>query len=380
MNDVKFSRNELYDLVWSESMLSLSKRFNISDVGLRKICKRMNIPTPPNGYWAKLQFGKRVDVQKLPEDYTGVQEVSLLIFKEGGKRPSERHKDVVDLQNLLMNDPKLRLEVPSTLSKPDKLIKAARERLTDKKNLPRWNNGLVKCLPDQLDIMVSPNNVGRALRFLDTLIKALRSMGYDIRGGFEHTNAIIEGEAIKIRLREKLNMTLKEVQEYSWKTYDYNPSGILYFKMGRWIEVAEWRDGKQALEEQLPRILAKLILTGKKIKEERIQDEIREKHEQEQKRIRKELEQRQEKELANFKNLQRKAKRWRQSMVLRNFLETLEDNANINNHLTEELGTWLTWAKRKADWYDPLIESEDELLKEVDRESLSFQRKKSSFW
>lgn len=48
---MKISRKELYDLVWSETMTSISKRFGISIDGLRKHCKSMNIPTPPNGYW-----------------------------------------------------------------------------------------------------------------------------------------------------------------------------------------------------------------------------------------------------------------------------------------------------------------------------------------
>lgn len=41
---------------------------------------------------------------------------------------------------------------------------------------------------------------------------------------------------------------------------------------------------------------------------------------------------------------------------------------------------WVKWALGKADWYDPLIESEDELLKDVDRETLIFKRKSYSNW
>jgi len=32
-------------------------QFEISDVGLRKICVRLNVPTPPNGYRAKTTQG-----------------------------------------------------------------------------------------------------------------------------------------------------------------------------------------------------------------------------------------------------------------------------------------------------------------------------------
>jgi hypothetical protein len=45
-------------------MVKLAKEFGLSDVGLRKICVKRDIPTPPPGYWAKLNFGK--PVKKMP--------------------------------------------------------------------------------------------------------------------------------------------------------------------------------------------------------------------------------------------------------------------------------------------------------------------------
>jgi hypothetical protein len=62
MNQIRLTRRELYDLVWSESLLSLSKKYEISDVGLRKVCKRMNIPLPRLGYWQKLRTGRRISL------------------------------------------------------------------------------------------------------------------------------------------------------------------------------------------------------------------------------------------------------------------------------------------------------------------------------
>lgn len=40
------TRKELYDLVWSTPMIKLAKEFNLSDNGLRKVCKKYNIPIP----------------------------------------------------------------------------------------------------------------------------------------------------------------------------------------------------------------------------------------------------------------------------------------------------------------------------------------------
>ena len=88
MEKQTLSRKELYDLAWSESMLSLSKKYSISDVGLRKICIRMSIPIPQNGHWQKIQFGKKVNQPPLPPNHSGDAEVTLAIRSEDMKHVS----------------------------------------------------------------------------------------------------------------------------------------------------------------------------------------------------------------------------------------------------------------------------------------------------
>ena len=43
---ITLTRKELYDKVWSQPVHTLAKEYGISDVGLKKICKRRDIPTP----------------------------------------------------------------------------------------------------------------------------------------------------------------------------------------------------------------------------------------------------------------------------------------------------------------------------------------------
>jgi len=66
-NEIKITREELHNLVWSESLLSLSKKYEISDVGLRKICKRMNIPLPGHNYWPRYKAGQKIPMKNLPK-------------------------------------------------------------------------------------------------------------------------------------------------------------------------------------------------------------------------------------------------------------------------------------------------------------------------
>jgi len=84
------------------------------------------------------------------------------------------------------------------------------------------------------------------------------------------------------------------------------------------------------------------------------------------------------KELLNFKELFLKSQRHEKAEVIRRYVQELEYSALQRNELTEDLKKEIEWARKKADWYDPFIESLDELLNEVDREELVI--KKQSFY
>lgn len=51
-NQVMLTRKDLYELVWSVPMIKLADRFGLSDVGLKKKCRRHDIPVPPRGFSA----------------------------------------------------------------------------------------------------------------------------------------------------------------------------------------------------------------------------------------------------------------------------------------------------------------------------------------
>ena len=65
--------------MWQTPMSRLAKSFRLSDVGLRKICVKHNIPTPKLGYWAKLMLGKPVEKPPLPFAKDGTDSVQLVM-------------------------------------------------------------------------------------------------------------------------------------------------------------------------------------------------------------------------------------------------------------------------------------------------------------
>jgi len=54
----RYNRGEIYEAIWTEPIQHVAKRYKISDVGLAKVCKRLNIPRPGRGYWAIKAAGK----------------------------------------------------------------------------------------------------------------------------------------------------------------------------------------------------------------------------------------------------------------------------------------------------------------------------------
>ena len=55
-----YDRERLYEEVWSEPTQAVARTYGISDVALTKVCKQLQVPKPPRGYWAKKQNGRRV--------------------------------------------------------------------------------------------------------------------------------------------------------------------------------------------------------------------------------------------------------------------------------------------------------------------------------
>jgi hypothetical protein len=87
-----FTRQELFDLVWSEPTRTIAKRLGISDVGLAKACRRADLLLPPRGYWAKLAAGKKVGKPELPPRGPGMSDRIEL-----GRDRSSWGADPVDL-------------------------------------------------------------------------------------------------------------------------------------------------------------------------------------------------------------------------------------------------------------------------------------------
>lgn len=371
MENLKFTRKELYDLLWSMSIRALAAKYTISESEIKAACKNFNIPTPLNGHWTKLEFNKPVTIIPLPDKQN---ENQVIEFKAKINISGHIVKELSPLkaqQLEIENHLQAKLMVPDKLTNPDKLVIAARDELTRKDKYE--DKGLVSCRYEGLDIKVSKQNISRVLLIMDTLIKSLQARNHEIKIKYRETFVRIMNQEIELSIREKTKKVPNTTGK--WPDNFYMPTGVFILRIDRRWRGKEFTDGRLPLEKQLSLIIASLELIALQEIRSDIERDKRKAEETRLEKIRKDFEKRQDDDLEAFRQTLKNAKRWHKAVNLRNYINEVESIAIAGNNLTEETKAWLIWARKKADWYDPFVESEDELLKEADKETLTFKRK-----
>jgi len=371
----KITRKELYLLIWKTPISTLEKENNIPIGILKGICSRLEIPTPESGYWSKLKFNKEVVIPPLPElkkdnIETGLKVVGdQIIFEEHFQTAFYRIKKEIESKysNFLIPSEKL--------SKLHYLIKAAKADLKTKKPSGYYYSnikGTVHTSKGIFYIDVSKENVPKALRFLDSFIKLLELRGHQIKTS-DGSKVFVNGETINIRCREILKRIKIEDKDssYSWERTELVPSGILSFEISADYSKKEWREASsKTLESKLSNIIASLELKAKKMTEERIEMEASWERMRIERELREKLQGEKDAELKQFNSLFNDATRWHKSQYIRNYIKEFEKyNMSVGSD-DDKKNEWIQWAKEKADWFDPFIEKEVELLKGIDRDNI----------
>lgn len=342
-------------MVWSRSLTSIADEFGVGFHELKKKCIECKIPLPKMGHWAKIRHGRKIPTPPLPTKDKG-EEVIKFVQKEKILSPLE-----VKVKKIEESNDK-HLKVPSKLSKPHRYIIHARKGLL-KTGRNVWD-GHIALYDNELDIKVSPNSIGRALRFMDSLIKLLLLRGHDITKKGRKTYTVVFGEEIQIRLFES-----RKVVESAdrWESRKLVPNGIFRFQYEVFWTSKEISDGRRPLEEQLSKILARLEIEAKKEIERKIGWEKEKKIREEKERVEQELKERRQKELDGFEKIVRDAHRWHRANILRGYINELVTHSQRHSQASKKSEGWIQWAREKIDWYDPFIEKEDSLLDKGDR-------------
>ena len=409
---IKLTRRQLYDEIWELSVAGVARKHNLNYSKLIVSCRSEDIPFPSSGYWTRKSLGK--DVTGEVVNLSGQEDREVALLTKGTKVTPAKKKGSPGAMATTENSQTEQQKTPlseavqenansqivweesvldflSELERNVVLNSAAMLRINEsghlhkalvqyKKDIAEYkekqmhHSGYQRnwAEPDFFNEMSDEGKI-RAFAILDALFKTIERLG----GSINHDLSMkIRNDVVRIRMAEgqdqiKHELTKEEARELvryndavknnHWaskpqiRKYDkvYNGKLRIVFAERSYI-----RDSaSEKLEDRLGGILITLY---EKSEENRVQREAREEAERkriEEERKKEELRQRKEQEICRVQELVNKAEDYRSATEIRNYIQAVMEK-NVGDNILE----WVKWAKKKADWYDPTVASNDEFF------------------
>ncbi len=373
-----YKREELYDQVWATPMSELAKSHGISDVALAKICKKLGVPRPGRGYWARKSA--RAKVKKKPlrvlkkgelEEYRIERWIDPLADAEIGEEATlllQKH-----------DDPANEIQVAEELQNPHRLIRKSAGALRRQSK----SQDLLRQKRPCLDITASRGALDRALCVMDALLKAMEARGLTVEltepepipaSGYgrqaytkpSKTRVRILDSVISLGIGEGVDITKigpkrsSRSSDDSWfysprSEYHHEPNGKLALKLKSHVlgvRRETWADGKrQRIENCLHPFVTELILGAERERQDRLEKKrLQQIHEEELRRQR-EAERIRQIEAARIEDLHERFGKWNLANSLTDYIDAVENVARARGDDTSpesDLGKWLEWARAYA--------------------------------
>lgn len=354
--EITISRQELYNLVWAKPVVQIAKEFGISDVAIAKICKKMNIPKPGLGYWAKKEFGKKTKMIPLPERRVG--DVESYTIRKSVEPYFKPETDSIRKYREFEERSENKIMVKSSLRNPHPLVQEARMKLSNP-YIDRYK----KCSGrgDCLDISVSKDNIRRSLLIMDALLKGLTKRGYAVTlSKFGENKTVttvnVDGEKFWISLQEasKTIPIENSKRDDGWysssRNYDYAPTGKLTLQITNFYHGSKSvSDGKtQRVEDKLNSFILMLVKAGEYDKNWRMEREIERKEAEEKEQMEREIQLAKEREQQRVKELFDNAATWNKCVLARDYITAVKCHADEEAN-EGDLDSWVLWASQQVD-------------------------------
>jgi len=408
-NYITLTRQELYDMVWSEPMSSLAKNFGISDVALAKRCRVVDVPIPYRGYWARKAAGQKPAQTPLPKyrRSTAANKNQETPSRPAPPQPKEIVRDGPEpIFSFEARPPRPEPPAPAAMS-PEHAALAAQLQTTRADlrsahaaigrtalNLKArrvkdfdWKSGdrsgpIVR-------VTVSQASTHRALRIADAVLRAAESLGWPFQPPRRERDpyrpryrdneyqgpvwgiVMVEGEPMQITVTERQKQVphILTAYEKSNRARGYNfgarpwdlaPTGDLRVNLantdGRVFKTISDR-AKRRLEDQLPDVLHAMLdraLEEKRWREER---RLAEEATRERERLEHLASQRHEAHSKLIRELERQAGAWYRARLLRRYIHAAQRHVGshrIEAKLQQEKVDFFAWASGYIEQLDPL--------------------------
>ena len=381
---VEYTREQLYDAIWSTPCSKLAASLGISDVALAKTCRRLGVPRPKRGYWARIESGERVPKDKLPAAKTGQDRLITFNVAENLERRQEW------ATNNVLTSGRSNRPIPLVLSDEGAELHPLAEK---------HQEALAKAKPNELDLIsvrrkelfhcdVSQSMVPRLVRALDALIEELEDRDYEFKVSdnvYCGLKVQREGDQVEIRWSESIVEIEREPTNvdrrkpsWTWQLKEKKPSGALTIELQaygfrgkrKWTE-----DEGRSLEEILGIVLEKIEATfrgfeeqrareldwakqreeaAKKEAERQVQEAERRAREEEERKEQEKIKRHERKLLKiaeeRHKNLAIAAHQWIEGQSVSAFIDSCEARWRQvgEGALSNEQLDWIEWARGEA--------------------------------
>jgi DNA uptake protein ComE-like DNA-binding protein len=392
-----YNREKLYKEVWAKPVVEVAIKYGVSDVAIHKICKSLNVPVPPRGYWAKVRAGAKIEKTPLTKT-KGVTEIVGARTFDGIKdkvnvntasaQPlmflpvSEREKVLLAAQEITM---------PAETASLHKKIAAYRSIVKEWNKNDRRPEGAQKSFssyyynnkPPFLAGVISNETLPRVYRILDALFRQIESLGGSVNDDLslqvrnEHVTLEIaeaQDEVKHVITRQEAQALIvyeDEKRRNSWaskpqiRKYDYIFNGRLRISIrkGRYF-----RDNdKINIESRLGDMLIELYEESEIVRIDREAQEEAARKSEEEARLKEERRKRYNKEIERTIALENAALDFETACRIRAYVKAITTFRGQDG-LDDETAAWVDWAMKKADWFDPIVARDDELFGEREHE------------
>jgi hypothetical protein len=367
----QYDREELYERVWEKPMLKVAEEYGVSSVALGKTCRKLCVPVPGRGHWAKVAHGHQ-GVRKIPLPKLDKVPVICRSPIAAKKPPSFDQADpefaAVDQ---LFSSGALNSQPVGPTARTHPLIRHSTSLLRSRSRkdehgilLPRDVGGL--------DVKVSEGTLERALQVMAQVVAVLERQGYSVTvSDTSRTAAVINNERVFFGIEEPIRKVVVQKPRVPnptdrWdydETISYEPGGKLALcihsgtSSGERGERVRWSDAKvQRVESRVADFVAGLMriaIVQRRREEKRKRDEAeKEKRARERAQLQKEV-QEEEEQLKKFDDWM---EAWERAERMRKFITAYaEKSSSWSAEKQPKYKAWIEWATQQADRVDPFV-------------------------
>ena len=400
---LQLTRRQLYDLVWDTPIDVLAARYEISNVGLAKICRRFDVPVPPRGYWQKFAAGIKVPRSKLSASRVGDDVVVVTLSPRTNKtQPEPVLYAAIREQRAYEDQPEHKIVVVTPLAAISRVHPLVRQTATTLRKTKMVDRGLMRAYGEPvLDVQVCNEQIDRAMCVMDALIKALETRGFPVAcrpprpvqrsrmgaptswaGGEDRRAPVtcvkVDDQDVLITIREhRTRIDLQKAAAMSrdrkdastlghiYPRYDFVGSGRLILSIqhhiGNWGNLAEWREtSTHSLDDMLNDVVVGVVAAAEEFRELLAYWADQEREQVAQAERAREEQRLRDIETARVRALEEQATNWCKARQLREYIAAVR--AAGDDIPTSIVGTgmtrdeWIRWAEAYVRRLDPVPE------------------------